>query len=283
MDIDNRLSQLNEKAKIRREEKQAEEQMDFWPDDKRAAPNSMVRCSLFRGAMVGRNGPRKLHRETQLPSLGGEDIYYSGEDLDQKDMDIWMAVLQLFREVKVGDVVYVSSNRLLKLAGLPNSGQSHKALDTRLKRLSFSRIDVISTKPGSKEVFHGALLQRAHRAADGNEWELSLAPQLKDLFAGGYTWVDWEIRHLLSRAPLAQWLHSFYRSHKHPLPFNVETLRSLCGSGTKELRFFRNDLKKSLRRLEDACFKCGVIFDWKIDKGDKVVVVWTSRETQKRL
>lgn len=284
MDIDKRIAKLNDKARRRREERQAEEQMDFWPDDKRAAPNSMVRCALFRGAMAGRQGARVMHRETLIASLGNEEIYYSGEDLDQKDMDVWMAVLQVFRELGVGEVAYVTGNQLLKLAGLPNSGQSHKALDNRLKRLTFSRVDVISTKAGSREVFHGALLQRAHRAPDGQEWEISLAPQLKALFTEGYTWVDWEIRHHLKRAPLAQWLHAFYRSHRDPLPFTVDTLRTLCGSQTKELRFFRNDLKKSLRRLQEACHHFGVLLEWSHDpRGDKVVVEWISRETQKRL
>lgn len=284
MDIDNRLSKLNDKANRRRQAQQAEQQLDFWPDDKRAAPNSMVRCSLFRGVMAGRSGPRSMHRETLVASLGSEEIYYSGEDLDQKDMDVWMAVLQIFREQAIGEVVYVSGNQLLKLAGLPNNGNSHKSLDTRLKRLTFSRIDVISTKEGSREVFHGALLQRAHRAPDGHEWELSLAPQLKALFSEGYTWVDWEIRHYLKKAPLAQWLHAFYRSHREPLPFTVSTLHSLCGSRTKELRFFRNDLKKSLRRLEEACGRFGVDLSWNHDsRSDRVSVEWVTRETQKRL
>lgn len=284
MDVSDRLKKLRKEHETRSLSKMAEEQLDFWPEDKRAAPNAMVRCALFRGAMACRGGKRTMHQETLVASLGGEEIYYSGEDLDQRDMDVWMAVLQLFREQAVGQYVQVTGNRLLKLTGLPNSGQSHKALEDRLKRLAFSRVDLIPTDPKSKAVFFGPLLQSAERTSDGEYWELSLAPRLKALFSDGYTWVDWEIRNELRRASLAQWLHSFYRSHREPLPIGVQKLKNLSGSGTQELRFFRSDLKKALKRLQDACEKYGVVLEWSHDrKSDRVQVEWITRETQKRL
>lgn len=261
----------------------ASKQMDFWPDDKRAAPNAMVRCALFRGAMGGKAGSRRLHRQTLIASLGGEEIYYNGEDLDQRDLDVWMAVLQVFREQPMGATVEVSSNELLRLAGLPNSGQSHRALKERLKRLAFTRVDVIPTEEGSKALFFGALLQEAERTADGERWCLRLAPKLKALFGDGYTWVDWEIRNELGRASLAQWLHGFYRSHREPLPIGVATLYDLCGSQTKVLRYFRSDLKKALRRLQEVCERHGVSMEWQhVDKNDTIHVKWLTRETEKR-
>lgn len=282
MSIEDRLEKRTKQAKENQEKRLAEEQMDFWPNDKRAAPNTMVRCSLFRGALANQSGSRKMHRKTELPSLGGERVLYSGDDLDQKDMDVWMSVLQLFREKPVGEVVHVSSNRLLKLAGLPNSGKSHQALKDRLDRLTFAHIELNSNDPESHYSFHGSLLQRAQRTDDGSEWEISLAPRLKLLFTQGYTWVDWEIRNHLKRAPMAQWLHSFYRSHRDPLPFTVPKLHELCGSQTKEMRFFRNDLKKSMKRLEDACRHYGVELRWNHDKrSDRLTVEWVTRETKR--
>lgn len=284
MDPSERIRRLQKAHEQKSTEKYAEEQMDFWPEDKRAAPNAMVRCALFRGAMANRGGKREMHRETLLASLGGEEIYYTGEDLDQRDMDVWMAVLQLFREQPVGQYVHVTSNRLLRLAGLTNTGPSHDALEERLKRLALGRVDLIPTDPKSRAVFFGSLLQSAERTPDGKYWELSLAPRLKALFNEGYTWVDWSIRNELRRASLAQWLHSFYRSHREPMPIGVEKLKDLSGSGTKELRYFRSDLKKALKRLEKACDKYGVKLDWNHDRrSDRVEVQWITRETQKQI
>lgn len=284
MALEDKLEAFEKRGNSLKEQKLAEKQMDFWPNDKRAAPNSMVRCALFRGALAAKNGERRMHRNTELPSLGREQVFYSGDDLDQKDMDVWMAVLQLFREKPVGEVIHISSNQLLKLAGLPNSGKSHQALRDRLDRLTFAHIRLKSTDPESHYSFHGSLLQRAERTDDGNVWEISLAPQLKILFTQGYTWVDWEIRNYLKRAPMAQWLHSFYRSHREPIPFTVDKLHELCGSQSKEMRFFRNDLKKAMKRLEEACGKFGVNLQWSHDKrSDRVTVKWITRETHKRL
>jgi hypothetical protein len=284
MDINNKLADIADRVRSRREKALSALQVEFWPDEKRAAPNSMLRCALFRGALATKNGTRKLHRNTEIPSLGREQIFYSGDDLDQKDMDVWMAVLQLFRERPVGETIHTSSNNLLKLAGLQNSGKSHQALRDRLDRLTFAHIQIKSSDPESKYSFHGSLLQRAERTSNGSVWEISLAPRLKLLFTHGYTWVDWEIRSYLNRAPLSQWLHSFYRSHRDPIPFTITKLHELCGSQTKELRFFRNDLKKSMVRLQEACEKYGVTLEWQHDKkSDRLTVNWATKETHKRL
>jgi hypothetical protein len=282
MEVTKKLDEINKRVEAETEARFADSQMNFWPDDKRAAPNAMVRCSLFRGAMAGKPGSRKLHTETLIASLGGEEIYYNGEDLDQKDFDVWMAVLQVFRDQPMGAAVEVSSNELLRLAGLTNTGPSHSALKSRLKRLAFTRVDVIPSDPSNKAAFYGALLQEAERTSDGKHWSLRLAPKLKALFGDGYTWLDWEIRSRLGRASLAQWLHGFYRSHRTPLPIGVERLKELSGSGTHELRFFRNDLKKALRRVQEACLAYGVEMEWRYaPQNDTIHVRWITRESEK--
>lgn len=282
MDITKRLGEMSQRREAEAEAQLPEQQMEFWPDNQRAAPNAMMRCSLFRGAMAGKPGSRQMHHETLIASLGGEEIYYNGEDLDQKDFDAWMAVLQVFRDQPMGATVEVSSNRLLTLCGLTNTGPSHRALKDRLKRLAFTRVDVIPSDPTNRSAFFGALLQEAERTADGKAWRLRLAPKLKALFGDGYTWLDWEIRNRLGRASLAQWLHGFYRSHSVPLPIGVTRLRELSGSRTNELRYFRNDLKKALRRVEAACSEFGVEFEWVlIPENDTVRVKWVTKESSR--
>jgi hypothetical protein len=203
-------------------------------------------------------------------------ITYKGEDLDQKDLDIWMAVLQLYRQRNVAEVVEVSSVKLLELAGLTNTGPNHRALKERLKRLAFTQISIEPEDPStSKFAFAGSLLQRVERNHEGTHWQISLAARVRGLFTDGYTWIDWEVRTRLTRSPLAQWLFSFYRSHDKPFDISVRKLWELSGSGTADIRYFRNDLKKALRRVKEACHRWDIRFDWEyLQQGDKIRVRW---------
>ena len=49
---------------------------------------------------------------------------------------------------------------------------------------------------------------------------------------------------------LALWLHGFYASHAAPYPLTVAYLHKLCGSQTKQLWKFKQNLTKALRDLE---------------------------------
>ncbi|MOA34445.1 hypothetical protein D3C78_1558180 [compost metagenome] len=79
----------------------------------------------------------------------------------------------------------------------------------------------------------------------------------------------------MKQSPLAQWCYTFYRTHREPFPMTIPTLRTLSGSASQELRFFRNDFKKALRRVEEACTLYGLTFAWVYEKkSDKVIVNW---------
>lgn len=256
--------------------KALDEPLEHWPSSVRAAPNALIRCALFR-ASRGAKERRHMHQGTLIASLGGLRITYKGEDLDQKDLDVWMGVLQLYRKQKVDKVMKISSIKLLELAGLTNTGPNHHALKERLKRLQFTQINIEPEDPAStsKFFFAGSLIQEAERNTEGTCWEISLSPKVRGLFSGGYTWVDWQIRDRLRRSPLAQWLYSFYRSHDQPYDMKISTLYELCGSGTADMRYFRSDLKKAMARVSEACLRYDKVFDWQHDKtSDKIRVRW---------
>lgn len=272
---DEKAKNLASRARQRRELEVAQTQMDFWPDSKRAVPNALIRCALFTATLAEAQGKRRIQRETRVASLAGYQVYYSGEDLDQKDLDTWMVIVHLFRGCVVHNTVQVSGHHLLTMLGLSNTGPNHRALQERIKRLGFSRLDIVPDDDTRFSTFHGALLSSAERGPDGRMWEISLAPQLRSLFSDGYTRIDREIRHDLRKSPMAQWLHTFYRSHKEPYPISVATLHELSGSSTKEMRFFRGNLKKAMRKLEEACDRHGVGFHWTyVKQTDQVMVQW---------
>jgi hypothetical protein len=65
----------------------------------------------------------------------------------------------------------------------------------------------------------------------------------------GWTGIDQSQRLSLKSQPLAQWLHVFYSTHAKPYPYKISTLRELCGSETKELWKFRQQLKKTIEQV----------------------------------
>lgn len=274
-----RINELAQKAKQRKEAETADIQMEFWPDKKRAVPNALIRCALFTATLAETQGKRGIFEEVRVASLAGYSVYYSGYELDQKDLDTWMAIVQLFRGSVVHNTIEVSGYHLLEMLGLSNTGPNHRALQARIKRLAFSRLDIVPDDDTKHSTFHGALLAGSERGPDGKMWFISLSPQLRSLFRDGYTRIDYEIRQDLRRSPMAQWLHTFYRSHRDPYPISVEKLFELSGSQTKELRFFRSNLKKALKKMETACSKHGVGFHWKYAKQtDHIYVTWENRK-----
>lgn len=256
------------------------EPLEHWPCGTRAAPNALIRCALFRASRSGASDAREIHNGTTIAAMAGMHITYKGEGLDQRDLDAWLAVVQLYRQKRIIDTVTASSNQLLKLAGLSNSGTNHQALKERIKRLQFTQIAIEPKDPStSKFAFYGSLIDSAVRDQSGSKWQLRLAPDVRGLFSAGYTWVDWQVRDRLKRSPLAQWCFSFYRSHSQPYSIKVVTIWNLCGSATQELRFFRNDLKRALTRVQEACERFDIGFHWEYTRqDDKIHVQWKHAE-----
>lgn len=256
------------------------EPLEHWPCGTRAAPNALIRCALFRASRSAASDARESHNGTTIAAMAGMHITYKGEGLDQRDLDAWLAVVQLYRQKRISDTVTASSNQLLKLAGLSNSGTNHQALQERIKRLQFTQIAIEPKDPStSKFAFYGSLIDSAVRDQSGSKWQLRLAPDVRGLFSAGYTWVDWQVRDRLKRSPLAQWCFSFYRSHSQPYSIKVATIWNLCGSATQEMRFFRNDLKRALTRVQEACERFDIGFHWEYTRqDDKIHVQWKHAE-----
>lgn len=70
-------------------------QLPLWPDAVRAVPNSFLRSALF-GAI--RKGRRRFIKGEQIAAVDGIEIRYTGERLDQGDLDVWEALLHAARD-----------------------------------------------------------------------------------------------------------------------------------------------------------------------------------------
>ena len=249
-------------------------QLPLWPEPVRAVPNGFLRSALF-GAIA--KGKRRYIDGEQLAALDGVEIRYTGQRLDQGDLDVWESVLHAVRLQEMGSQCRLTSYALLKLMGLTDTGKNRATLHKRITRLVASALTV---KQG-RYSYIGSLIAGAAKDEDTQEWVIELDPRLRPLFAADqFTQIEWAVRHELNGQQLAQWLHGFYASHANPFPMKVETLHRLCGSGA-ELRRYRQTLGDALAAVEAASAAHGEGFGFEI-RGDLVHVEKRASGPQRR-
>lgn len=221
--------------------------LPIWPDAVRAVPNGMLRSALF-GAI--RRGSRRYMERERIAALEGIEIFYTGQRLDQGDLDVWETILHLARLQGLGNECRVTAYQLLKALGKTDSGKNRDILDIRLSRMKATGVDVQVGRYG----YEGSLIDEVYRDKETMEYVFRLNAKLRALFEPDqFTQIDWAIRHTLDGKPLAQWLHGFYASHAKPYPVSVAKLRELSGSEAGDLWKFRQTARAALDDLADAC------------------------------
>jgi hypothetical protein len=238
-------------------------------------PNGFLRSALF-GAI--RKGRRRYLKAEQLAALDGIEIRYTGERLDQGDLDVWESVLHAVRLQELGSQCRVTSYALLKLMGKTDTGKNRATLHERITRL---RANAVEVRQG-RYCYIGGLIAGAAKDEETQEWVIELDAKLRPLFAADqFTQVEWAVRHALDGQPLAQWLHGFYASHAKPFPLKVETLHRLCGSEATLMSDYAKTLRKALDAVAEASAAHGEGFSYDI-RGDLVHVEKKAQGAQRR-
>mgnify|MGYP000964348654 CR=1 FL=1 len=245
-------------ARVKRAPLPEEARLPQWPDSIRAVPNAILRSSLFSATGRGR---RRYAEGEPLAALDGIEIYYTGQRLGQDDLDVWENLLHAVRSQSLGEQCRVTSYSLLKLIGLTDTGKNRAALQKRIERLVAAALTIRQ----GRYIYIGSLIRSSAKDEKTQEWVIELDPHLRPLFDEyQFTQVDWRIRRSLNGKPLAQWLHSFYSSHAAPFPFKVRTLHQLCGSEAVRMDHYRQDLRKALLAVKEACAAHGKWFRYEV-------------------
>ena len=240
-------------------------QLPLWPEPTRGVPNGVLRSALF-GAI--KKGPRRYMESEQIAALDGIEIRYTGQRLDQGDLDVWESVLHVARLQAMGEQCRFTAYAMLKMLGKTDTGSNRETLHKRLMRLKANAVEVQQ----GRYSYAGSLIADVYRDTETHEYVLILNPKLRPLFAADqFTQVDWGVRHALDGKPLAQWLHGYYASHAKPYPISIATLHKLCGSESALLSDFKKDLRKALDAVTDAGTAHGQPFSYEIH-GDLVHV-----------
>ena len=236
-------------------------QLPLWPEPKRAVPNDILRSALF-AAIQGKG--REYTKQRLIAAYDGVQIKYTGEQLDQSDLDVWEQVLHLARQQPLGTVCRFTAYALLKALGRSTGKSDYQWLHNVLLRLQTCAVEIYKRK----HIYARSLVAKFDIDETSRCFKVTIDPDMMQVYTAGWTSIDWEERQQLRGKPLALWLHGYYASHAAPLPVKVETLRALSGSRTAAVRKFRQLLRAALNELKAI----GAIEAWEIDVNDLVHV-----------
>jgi len=276
----NIINNISNKQKSKNNKKEQEiiqnnvVQLPLWPEETRALPNVVARSALFG---VVRRGKRRYIKREPIASISGVEITYTGEQLDQGDLDVWLAMLHITRSQELGKEYRFSAYAILKLLGKTYSGKSYDTLDMRITRMKATAVEI----GNGRYSYEGSLIDSVYRDKETKEYVVILNNNLVNLFGKDqYTLLDFELRNLLDGHQLAQWLQAFYATHAEPYPISVSKLRQLCGSDTLDLWKFRQSLKDALKIVSDGYAKQKRQFSFSIEN-DLVFVESDLSKSQK--
>jgi hypothetical protein len=216
------------------------------PDDRRAAPNVVVRSSVFG---VVRRGKRARVTDMPVAAPQGLEIAITGWRLDQHDLDIWLEIMHAAGGSKPGEEVRFQLHTLMKRLGHKSRGgkNDYDSLKARLRQLAQTTVAFAS---GSLEGVAGAFFAGFAVDNDTGEGVCITNPLLRPLFED-ITHLDIEQRRALGQDQLAKALHALLASHAEWLPMRVDTLMQRLGAHYERLRDFKRDLKATLENFVD--------------------------------
>jgi hypothetical protein len=244
--IEGTLGRMREK--IAERERTAVVQLPLWPEPKRGAPNSFIRSALFAAIQ---SKDRQYLKETLLASQDGIVIKYTGEQLNQSDLDVWETIVHLAREQPLGTFCSFTAHGLLKALGLPTGNSQHKQLHSTIIRLTACAVEV--THEG--KTYFGPLIKSGAKDDLTRHYGVELNKGIIRLFGENqWTALDWQQRQALRGQPLAQALHAFYSSHRQPFAVKLETLKAYTGSRNKQAASFKRQVKIALQELVEVGF-----------------------------
>lgn len=228
--------------------------LPLWDEENRGVPNPFIRSGLFS---VKNTENRSFMQKMPVASLSNYQIIYTGQELQQDDLSVWMSLINLVRRQPASDSVLFTGYSLIKDLGWRMHSESYKRAKESIERLKVTSIEIGTNN--KETTYCGSLIREcgwsAHDAKGNARWMVRFESRVSTLFIEDtMTLLEWDTRKKIgTRATVAQWLHSFYSSHREPIPLTVAKLYELCRSGDS-LSSFRRNIKNALNRLVDIDF-----------------------------
>lgn len=220
--------------------------LQLWPEDTAGLPSRLTRTALFG---LPRRGRRRWYKEEPIISGSDVKVFYTGEQLDQKDLEVWLMLLMAFQGQDEDYMLQTRMSHMLKTLKRSVEGGSRQALTSSLKRLTGASVYIkyrSGTVEGVFNFLHGVAWNSRTQ-----EISIKLGRDLGSLF-DVTAFLDFDA-HLLLPSQMAKAVHKYAVGNKrgklHSVPLNK--LKKLLGY-EGEIKEFRKTLGKALVELESS-------------------------------
>ena len=220
-----------------------------WADDRRAATNATFRSALFPALNFKKGRP--FLKEQKIISVEGVEVFFTGEQFDQSDLDVYLELLNIAHESPFGVECYFTAYSLLKALGRNTGKADYQRLHSELIRLRSGTADM--TDHGVR--YFGGLIEGGFKDEISKHYAISINPAFARLFkAGMWASLDIQQRRALGRNQTAKALHAYYSTHAAPGPHRYEKLAALVGLQNKQSRDVRANIIKAHEELKRVGF-----------------------------
>jgi len=135
-------------------------QLAFWPENQRAVANELARAALF--LCRDNRKKREFFDNESLYVLGEGAITYKGEELRERDEDIWMSLTHCAREMSAGKlIVSVSSSDICKQNEWRQDQRYYDEIFKSIQRMKGGVIGVYSKRLAKALKYEKALQAKA--------------------------------------------------------------------------------------------------------------------------
>lgn len=262
------------------EQKAAETPRQLWLPgfDLGAMPNHLNRSSLFAPIARGR---RKFHRQTRLVSRADAILEYTGEQLDEADCDLMMALIFFAQRQPLGEWVTMNRAEVLRRIGRSTGKHDYEWLLRRMRAMTEATLYIETRKPdgstrykiGYAEAFH--ILSGFQHVEDTGEYRYRIDPRWVQLYARKeYALIAFEARLKIGRGhDMAKTLQRLVATSSDPVQrYALDWLRGKMEYASP-MRKFREALTAACKELE----RLEIITAHKIEdstRGKPQLVLW---------
>lgn len=210
------------------------------------SPEQLISPSMFFVSRLFNARSKTVQREellkVELGSTKEGVVTYAGPELRQSEGFVFMALLNLARDIRVGRKVGFTAKDLAESLYGAYNGDTRSRLKQSIYRLQHAVVQF--------PTFSVQLVGKFEYPNRG-PWAVTLDPDLVSMFhQTGAIWLSVHVRRALPEG-LATWLYGYVESQTRLIPTRVSELHRLCGSECKP-EAFGKILSRALTRLAEA-------------------------------